>query len=226
MNPSLAPLQIILNALIVPSAIACMAYLSHVRRFSRAAQPPWISIVLFTVTAVLTGLQFRFPALLTALRRDLEGLQAGEVWRLVTPLFVQPEGIGQILSNGLFMVLFVPLAERLYGARLLIIYFTAGVLAQCIIYPWSPTGGGSSSALFGVMGALCGYVLRHRRLAVWLFVAIASVPVGAAAGLTLFFRTDGHGPGLLIGTLLAAVLKAEPFPLAHTTPVHAAEPRR
>ena len=224
MRPALV--QVILTALVFPATIACMAYLRHVRRFSRHPQLPWISIWLFTVTAAVTALQFRFPSLLAGFRRDLDGLLAGEVWRLVTPLFVQPEGIGQILANGLFMVLFVPLAERIYGVRLLVIYFTAGVLTQCLIYAWSPTSGGSSSALFGVMGSLCGYVLRHRRLAASPFVGIASVAVIGAAGLTMLFRADGHGPGFLIGALLAAFLAAEPFPLAHATAGHAPELRR
>ena len=212
MDVSAARLQVILTTLIVPGSIACMAYLRHVRRSTRHARLPWISIALCTVTAVVTTLQFRFPPVLSALRRDLDGLLAGEVWRLVTPLFVQPEGIGQVLANGLFFVLFLPLAERIYGARLLLIYFTAGVFAQCIIYAWSPTSGGSSGALFGVMGALHGYVLRHRRLAAWPFVALASVAMIAAAGLTICFRADGHGPGLLVGALLSAFLIAEPFP--------------
>jgi rhomboid protease GluP len=199
-----------------------MAYLHHVKRFTRDARLPWISILLCTVTAVVSAMQFRFPPLLAALRRDLEGLQAGEVWRLVTPLFVQPDGIGQVLSNGMFMVLFLPLAERLYGARLLFIYFTAGVLVQCLIYPWSPNGGGSSSALFGIMGALFGYVLRHRRVARSPFVVIASVAVVAAIALTTWFRADGHGPGLLIGVLLAAFVAAEPFPEGHATAVSGA----
>lgn len=214
MSSSPAPLQIALTALILPSTIACMAYLRHVRRSTRDTRLPWISVTLFLVTGVVTLLQFRFLPLLAAFRRDLEGLQAGEVWRLVTPLFVQPDGIGQALSNGLFLVLFVPLAEQLYRARLLLIYFTTGVLAQLIVYAWSPTGGGSSSALFGVMGALCGYVLYHRRFAKWPFVALASLAATGAIGLTVFFRADGHGPGFLIGAILASVIRAQPFPAA------------
>jgi rhomboid protease GluP len=211
-DSSPAALQIAFTALIVPSTIACMGYLRQLNRFTRYAHLPWISIALITVTAAVTALQFRFPAILSESRRDLEGLLAGEVWRLVTPLFVQPEGITQALANGFFAVLFLPLAERIYGARVLVIYFAAGVLCQLVVYAWSPDSGGSSSALFGVMGALLGYVLRHRRLARWPFVALASVAFVGATGLTIFFRADGHGPGLLIGALVAACVRAEPFP--------------
>jgi hypothetical protein len=52
-----------------------------------------ISISIISITAVVTSLQFLFPEIITALDRNKDALLSGEVWRLITPLFVQPMGI-------------------------------------------------------------------------------------------------------------------------------------
>jgi len=48
--------------------------------------------------------------------------------------------------------MFLSLAERLYGNRLLVIYFGVGIASQFGNYVWAPDGGGSSSSAFAVMG--------------------------------------------------------------------------
>jgi len=111
----------------------------------------------------VTSLQYLVPEVLPALRRDLGGLRAGQLWRVVTPMFVQPNGIGQVLSNALVLLMFVPRAEKPYGRGVLAIYFTAGILVNIERCFWDPTGGGSSSAAFGVIGGLCVHIWRYRR---------------------------------------------------------------
>lgn len=150
------------------------------------------------------------PEVLPALRRDLDGLRSGQWWRVITPLFVQPDGIGQVLSNALFLGMFVPLAEKLYGRGMLVLYFTAGLLVQIDRYYWDPTGGGSSSAAFGVVGGLCVYIWRQRH-ALPVPVIVLGL-AGLCGGVILTVAHDGHGPGLLIGAAVATLLPATPPP--------------
>jgi hypothetical protein len=101
------------NVIVVQTALIAASYLYYVHRGRPAGWRPWWSVLLIGVTALVTGAQYIFPDVLPALRRDLDGLRDGEWWRVVTPLFVQPAGIGQVLSNALFLLMFVPLAEKL-----------------------------------------------------------------------------------------------------------------
>jgi membrane associated rhomboid family serine protease len=189
--------------------MVCMGHLYRYRRRDLDPRLPILSIVIIATTALITGLQFVFPEILSMFRRDVTGLRAGEWWRVVTPLFVQPSGVFQCVFNGMFMLAFLPLAEKLYGKRLLALYFIPGVLGQAVNYAWLPDGGGSSTAIFGVMGGLLVYVCRQRkRLPPQYFpIAVAGL---CAAGLLSFLR-DGHGPALLLGALVATMLRARPL---------------
>lgn len=198
------------NAVVVQTALIAASYLYYAHRGQPPGWRPRWSLLLIGVTALVTGAQFVFPEVLPALRRDLDGLRSGQLWRVVTPLFVQPGGIGQVLANALFLLMFVPLAEKLYGRGMLVLYFTAGLLVQIDRYYWDPTGGGSSSAAFGVIGGLCVYICRHRR-ALPMPVLILAL-AGLAGGAILTVAHDGHGPGLLIGAAVATLLPSAPPP--------------
>jgi len=89
-------------------------------RFSRdKTRPvPVITLVIIGSTALVTGLQFVFPEVLTTLRRNHQALLAGEWWRMVTPLFVHAYGGWHACVNGIAAIIFCPLAERLYGKKL------------------------------------------------------------------------------------------------------------
>ena len=91
--------------------------------------------------------------------------------------------------------MFLPLAEKLYGRGVLVLYFTAGILVQIERYTWEPTGGGSSGAAFGVIGSLYLYILRYRRT---LPVPVLALSIaGLCAGVVLCVARDGHGAGAL-----------------------------
>jgi len=202
MNPG----WIVGNGIAVVSAVICMAYLTHVLRTSGStAGRPILSIVVISVTAIITGLQFVYPEVLVALRRDGDGLRSGEIWRLVTPILIQPAGIVQCALNAALALMFIPLTERLYGRGMLALYFSAGIAGQIALYAWdSPLTGGSSTAIFGTIGGLLVYTVRHGRRLRMPFVIIAAI--GILGGATLAILRDGHGVGLLTGVLLGAVL--------------------
>jgi len=133
---------------VTTSMVCCVAYLYKRRWQHLSARPLVASTLIIALTVLMFGLQLAYPDVLQALRRDLAGLKAGEWWRLVTPLFVQPGGAFQFLFNMLFLVVFLPMAERLYEAKVWFLYFVPGVVGQLVNYVGNPDGGGSSTDAF------------------------------------------------------------------------------
>ena len=166
-----------------------------------------ISISIITITTLITSLQFIFPGIITALDRNKEALLSGEVWRLITPLFIQPMGIWQCVFNGIFFLAFLPIAEFIYRRKLILIYFTAGLVGQIFNYYWNKGGGGSSTAIYGVIGSLYTYIVHNRNKfpSGYIFLPIA----GFLGAVILLFFQDGHAPGLLTGGILSWVLVSQ-----------------
>lgn len=192
------------NGITITFSMVCMSYLY---RFHAGRTPQCsflLSVSIIGVTFLITGLQFLFPELVSLFRRDLPALQAGEWWRMITPLLVQPYGWIQWLCNGAFLLVFLPLAERLFGKWLLALYLIPGVAGQAVNYAWRPDGGGSSTAVFGVMGALLTYVCRQRSEVPRQYFLFALL--GLCGAVALSFVRDGHGPSMLIGALVAVPL--------------------
>ncbi|HKI05017.1 MAG TPA: rhomboid family intramembrane serine protease [Thermoanaerobaculia bacterium] len=87
----------------------------------------------------------------------------GQYWRLVSSMFLHI-GFVHLLVNGWALYQLGSLFELLMGSRrMLLVYFvsgTAGSIASLFF-----TGGlsaGASGAIFGLMGALIAFLLRHR----------------------------------------------------------------
>lgn len=184
--------------------VCCVAYLYKQRWRQLKARPLVATTILIVTTAVMFGLQLAYPQIVGVLGRDLGALKQGEVWRLLTPLFIQSQGMGQFFFNMLFLVTFLPMAERLYGARVWALYFVSGLVGELVNYEWQPHGGGSSPAIFGVMGSVLMYVWLQRRGAPkqygWFALA------GMCGAIVMCFTRDGHGPSLLAGAALAAAI--------------------
>ncbi|HEX7515684.1 MAG TPA: hypothetical protein VF345_00200 [Chthoniobacterales bacterium] len=86
MSEKIEIIRRLLGTLVV--AIGALGCALQLYRFSRGkTRPvPVITLVIIGSTALVTGLQFVFPEVLTALRRNREALLTGEWWRMVTPL--------------------------------------------------------------------------------------------------------------------------------------------
>lgn len=179
----------------------------------------WMSAMLLGVTVIITSLQFAFHEIITVLNRDRESILSGELWRLITPLFIQPMGIGQCFFNALFFISFVPIAEHLYGYRILLIYFGASLISQMVILYWETTqgglptaGGGASTAIYAVMGALYMYVLLNRKTFPGGYFLIPLAGFIGAATLILF--EDGHGSSVLLGAFFGILLHRKSKPIS------------
>jgi len=199
------PVWIAGNAIAVVTGLICTSYLVWVRRKLARTAFPIATVVLVAVTATITAMQFVFPEVLELFRRDPEALRGGEVWRVITPIFVQPSGVSQCVVNAFLLLAFMPMTEKLYGRwGLPVVYLGAGLLSQAFTYVWLPYGGGSSSAAFGLIGAIFCFLLRERRQAQLPFVVLPVV--GLLAGVALAFARDGHGAGMLLGAAIASGL--------------------
>jgi hypothetical protein len=72
-------------------------------------------------------------------------------------------------------------------------------------YYWEKGGGGSSTAIYGVIGSLYMYLLLNRRNFPpgYIFLPIA----GFLGAIVLCFFEDGHAPSLLAGGILSLACK-------------------
>jgi rhomboid protease GluP len=196
-------LRLLATLFVAVAAIGCAMQLYPFSRPMRK-RAPIIAIAIIGLTAVITGLQFIFPEVLTAFRRNRGALLAGEWWRIVTPLFVQAYGWWHACVNGVAAVGLFPLAERLYGKRLLLLYFVPGVFGEIFAYLWSPTGAGSSLGIAGVMGGLFAYTFLRRQVVPRSSRLFAMC--GIAGAVVQCLARDIHGPPILLGVLLASMM--------------------
>jgi rhomboid protease GluP len=209
------------------SALICAIRLYCIPSGKTRAWLPVLSILIIGITSLVTTLQFFFPEILSELRRNGPAMRAGEWWRMITPLFVQADGWKQCWFNGITALIFLPLAEKFHGKKVLALYFVSGIAGEISKYTWDPdtTGAGSSLAIFGVMGGLLTFVCRHRRELPQMTMVSAMVAFGGA--IVLSFLQDSHGFSLLVGFLLMIVLPVDSrvFPApplkspTHTTPL-------
>ncbi len=162
---------------------------------------PITTLIVLCITGLITGLQFRFPVLLTTLRREPGEIANHEYWRLLTSLFVHNGGWRQIAFNFTAIAIVGSIVERIFGAgRWLILYFAGGFIGQIAGLYWKPTGGGASVAGAGLLGALAIWMILHP---LWRtrFGGVV-IFLGACA---LLYIHDLHGPPLLAGMAIAVI---------------------
>jgi len=204
MSPALL-VRVAIGGLLVACAFgcACRLYL----RLRGAANPrfPIASVALIGVTVLITGLQFVFPEILEALRRNGQALRAGEWWRIVTPLFVQADGWVQCVVNGIGALTLLPLGEKLYGKKMLALYFIPGVVGEIVAYTRGSHGAGSSLGICGVIGGIFAFAWIHRSEQPRSTVVLAIV--GLCAAVVLIFCPDFHGPPILAGAVMAGMMR-------------------
>lgn len=161
------------------------------------------TIVVLAGWAICTALyHLGAGGLFLAVRRDPEALMAGQVWRLVSPVLVQPDALPTVIGLGVTAVVVGTVAERTFGTGRFIAVLAAGALAgHSTGELWQPYSGGVSVAFCGPLGALAVYVLttRIRRY----FVTAVVVLAGA---VVLSVITDIHGPAVLAGAIVGFVL--------------------
>ena len=120
--------------------------------------PPVLTATMFAVTLALSVAAIANTGLMRLLVTDLPRLRSGQWWRLVTPVFVQPSGWGQLIFNVLgIAIIGIALQRRLGWAGWLLTYLAGGSGTIALYILWHPgdTGdGGSSAAVAAMIGAV------------------------------------------------------------------------
>ena len=175
--------------------------------------------VLVFIAMVATGVSFTEPTLLNVVNwgGDFGPLTFGahQYWRLLTSCFVH-FGIIHIAFNMYVLYQIGPFIQMAFGrARYLIIYFLAGLggsIVSVYVHPNS-VGAGASGAIFGLYGAVFGFLLIKRRT---LDPAVIK-SIAKSAGIFVLYNvvygglsrtTDlsAHFGGLLTGFLVGMLL--------------------
>lgn len=178
---------------------------------------PIVTYVLLGITILIYVLQVitqsvmgtDLPAILGMKVNEL--ILRGEVWRLITPVFLHGSLL-HIAFNMYALNVLGPGLESSYGhGRFLALYFLSGFAGNVLSFLFSPAASlGSSTAVFGLIGAEGIFLYRNREifgaqarraLGNVVFIAIANLLLGLSAS----GRIDnwGHIGGLLGGTFFA-----------------------
>lgn len=197
--------HIAIGGLVATCAFGCACRLYLWSRGAANRRFPVATLALIGITALITGLQFVFPEILDALQRNGQALRSGEWWRMVTPLFVQADGWLQCVVNGVGGLILLPLGEKLYGKKMLALYFIPGVVGEIVAYARGSHGAGSSLGICGVIGGIFAFAWIHR-LEQPRFTVVLAI-VGLCAAVVLTFCPDFHGTPILAGALLGGVMR-------------------
>lgn len=187
-------------AFLVPLAAGMLLLRARTEATGRPPQPfTPVTIALFCTVAIPSLLQFPFPGVLHALRRDEHLiLHHGQIWRVLTSLTVQDGGVGGTIFNLFFLAWFLVLASSLLGDRnLLLLFLCGGLVGELVGLRWQPIGGGNSVGNLGMAGGILALALLRGRP-----VNRVLAVIGIALGIVLLAERNIHGAALLAGVVV------------------------
>ncbi|WP_298821460.1 rhomboid family intramembrane serine protease [Chloroflexus sp.] len=176
----------------------------------------WVIGIIYLLSCVLSGSFFQpdFPVLLALGAKVNERIANGEVWRLVTAIFLHANLI-HIFFNGYALSVLGPETERFYGhGRFLTLYLLSGLGGSIASYTFSPAPAvGASGAIFGVIGGLgIFYYLNRQALGDFGRNQVRGIVAIAFINLLIGFAAQGiidnwgHLGGLVSGVLIGTAL--------------------
>lgn len=136
----------------------------------------------------------------------------GEIWRLVTPIFMH-SGFSHVLFNSFSLILFGPALERLFGrVWFLLIYLITGIsanVATLLLEPITYLHVGASGAIFGLFGIYLSLITFHKhalskdnRQIITTIAVISLIMTFLQPNINVI----GHLFGLISGFLLGAII--------------------
>lgn len=143
----------------------------------------------------------------------------GEAWRLVSCMFLHI-GIIHIFFNMMVLWSLGNLIEKFFGhVNFILLYFISGIIGSLASVVWNPfvVSAGASGAVFGVFGAMCGFLVVKRRDLPRTFYEEMKKNAFLFLGLNLAFGFSvpnidmaAHLGGL-VGGLVAALILSQNF---------------
>ena len=198
--------------------------------FGRTTPATWViigaNLLVFALMVVASGTiepgSFRYHETLINFGAKMNSaVDAGEYWRLVTPMFLHI-GLMHLSVNMYSLYVMGPQVEKLYGtSRYVVIYVLAGIGGVLgsygvdkVLMRGDGVSAGASGALFGLMGVLIVFGFRYRNELpgvfkqafsprVFLPVLVLNLVITFAIP---FIDKGAHIGGLVVGGLLAAAL--------------------
>lgn len=172
---------------------------------------PILTMVLIVLNVLIYFLMmFNYETFIQNLCNHFVFLQKGEIWRLVSSMFLHGDVI-HLMSNMLALYMVGPMVEKYYGkSKYAIIYFGSGIIGNLLSAVLGNYFGiGASGAIFGLFGALMYFGYKYRATLDG-FLRSGIVPV-VVLNLILSIMVPnidfyGHIGGLLGGILLTYTL--------------------
>ncbi len=141
----------------------------------------------------LIWLQFT-PTILTVLQRNPQALLQGQWWRFFSPLLIDSDGWLQFVTVSIgFLCVGISAQHWLGWWRWLLLFFAGSTAGEIMGYLWQPSGGGTSVALFGLIGGMAIFLLRRQQPFLFLTSLFALFEVISLVG------SDIGGVWLLVG---------------------------
>jgi membrane associated rhomboid family serine protease len=142
----------------------------------------------------------------------------GEVWRLITPIFIHI-GLLHLFFNSYALWAVGQQVEKLYGpARFVILYILTGVAGVLGSYFYHPdaVSAGASGAIFGLFGVLLVFGIKYRKTLPPFFARAVGTGVLPVIIINLIIGfsipaidNSAHISGLIAGAILAALIPYE-----------------
>jgi membrane associated rhomboid family serine protease len=184
---------------------------------SRNYMPTYIlvaaNIAVYAFTSYLSGnaIEMSDQALLQFGQYNPYVIYNGEVWRLLTGMFVHAN-IAHIVGNMLFLFIYGLRAEDMFDIKeYLLIYFMSGLAGGLLTLLLWPTtlSVGASGAIFGMIGATMIYLRRAigQSIISALLFAFLLFAFNFGPNVNYLAHLGGLAVGLIIGYFLAATRK-------------------
>lgn len=160
---------------------------------------------------ILAESVFGYDLVLALGAKANELILAGQVWRLVTPVFIHA-GPAHIFVNMYSLFALGPPVERFFGpARMLAVYLISGISGVVFSVAFNPYPSvGASGAIFGLLGALAMFLYLDRgvfgarggmQLRQLMLVGGLNLLLSLSPGIDLW----GHIGGLVAGAVCTAL---------------------
>ncbi len=162
----------------------------------------WLYLLIFDTSGNITSMFVN----------DYEAFQNGEIYRLITSMFLHG-GVIHLMFNMSALYSLGPQVERYYGSfKFAVIYFLSGILGSIFSTLFLVSGGyslGSSTAIFGLFGSIA-YFTYYYRATLQGFLRSSIVPtlvVNFLIGLAIpTIGLMGHIGGFIGGILIAMAI--------------------